>query len=157
MSTIDSLVLREKLIKIGGNLKSHQQPCRRLYSTTDVIEWIKTTLPEAQTDGYIETNYSPLEQVVKLVNLFVSGESFESPLPHSMIPKENGIYRLRTTDVRLDGWFPLKASFIIGAIELKSDTVKKGLDKKMIEKCISVRKELNLNEEYLIGNYNDNL
>lgn len=159
MPTVSEALKTRVVVPIGGNLKPHQQPTRLLLTSQEVIEWMKAVLPKAKSDGVYPGAASPLEQAAGLFNRFVAGDDFQDPLPHPMRPTEQGIYRLRTPDVRMDGWFPEKCCFVIGAIELTQNCKRqRGLDDQLRDLAINLRTTLQINNgTYLTGSYNDHL
>lgn len=157
MPTLDEAVKKSLLIRIGGNLKPDQQPCRRLFAVPEVISWMKKVLKDAKTDGYTLGAMRPVEQVLVLCNRFVAGEDFDWPLPHPMQPDCLGIYRVRTDDVRLNGWFPETCSFIIGSADLKMNCYA-FRDKELMSEALSERDKLKVNEgHFLTGDYHDHI
>lgn len=159
MTTILDATQNEILIKIGGNLRPHQQQERRLFAIPEVTRWMDQVLRHAATDGFVDGALRPAHQVMILANQFVSGANLPPPFPHSMYPEHLGIYRIRTHDVRLDGWFPERQCFIIGEIELKSVCIETpGRDDEMRDNCVAHRERLNINGgAFLSGDYNDHI
>ena len=159
MSTIEELNTAGRVVRVRGNLRSHQQPTRRLYVTAECIEWMKNVLTAASSDGFVDGAATPKEQVYSLVNKFISGDDFDKPFPHPMFPEVDGVYRFRTADVRLDGWFPEPCCFVVAAMELKENCATvKGRDNEMRDQVIRIREELQINDgAYLTGDYNDHL
>lgn len=130
---------------------------RRLYAPPEVIEWMRTVLISAKTDGFTMGAASPKEQVAVLCHRFVAGHEFDWPVPHPMRPEEAGIYRFRTDDVRLNGWFPEKCCFVIGSAGLKAGHSTMG-DDELRDQAITVRERLQVNGgAYLTGDYNDHI
>lgn len=144
MSTLEECKNTGKLITIGGGLRRHQLPVRLLTATPPAVEWMKTVLPTLTTDNFIPGSTRPLEQADNLFRRFVSGADFDPPVPHQMRPLGQGVWRLRTPDLRLDGWFPQKCIFVIANADQKRNTKKPGRDDLIFQLVLETRANLNL-------------
>jgi hypothetical protein len=91
-----------------------------VYFSAGAVTWVQTTLSKAQSDGFVEGAVSPKEQLMLIVKDFCSGDAMTPPFPHTMRPEQDGIWRFRTPDLRLVGWFPDKGAYIVSEMELKS-------------------------------------
>lgn len=120
MSTLEECCAARLLIKVRGNLRPHQRPDRILLATPRAIDWMNTVLKDLQTDGFVHGAIRPIQQAGVLFNTFVSGADFEPPLPHEMNPKGNGIWEIRTHDLRFFGWFPMRGMFVISDVNTKA-------------------------------------
>lgn len=109
-----------------------------------MIEAMKVTLPRLQTDGYYPDSASPIQQAAVLFNSFVAGDDLNPPLPHEMRPMGQGIWRLRTPDLRFDGWFPRRNYFVIGAFDSKTGTKAIGRNTQMVAEVLELRENTNL-------------
>lgn len=95
-------------------LEQGVQPFREFYAVPGLHRWFDDTLPGMVSSWNIEL--SPLEQFVALAEIFCSGErlAYEKqfkPLTHIL----DGIWELKTDDIRIFGWFHRKDCFI-GAV-----------------------------------------
>lgn len=93
-----------------------QQEMRSIYLRPEVVEWLKTKLPEAQSAYDVETD--PTEELDTFIANYVAGEPlvYERqlwPLYH----REAGIWELKTRDLRMFGWFWRIDVFICAAID----------------------------------------
>src|ERR1700733_1797046 len=112
MATLHILDRRGDLVAIGGGLEDFEQPQRLLYGFPHVITWLNETLPTLQP-FYAETDLSPIEQVDVLFHDFVSGEDLVYyERCHFMEPLINGVWELKTPDIRIFGWFCKRGVFI---------------------------------------------
>src|SRR5271168_138865 len=117
MATIPILCCRGSLVPIGGGLESYENPVRALYGFPHVIDWLDNNLPQL-LPTLDEGRQSPIEQVDMMFYDFVSGEDLAYyEKSHSMRPQSNGIWELKTKDVRLIGWFVTRGTFIIAEID----------------------------------------
>jgi hypothetical protein len=87
------------------------QEFREFYASPELRRWINGTLPGLQSSWNIEL--SPLEQFVALAEIFCGGERIAygtqfKPLNFIM----DGIWELKTPDLRIFGWFPRKDCFV---------------------------------------------
>lgn len=96
------------------------------------------------TDNYIPGSLRPLEQAAILFNHFVAGEDFDPPVPHEMEPKGQGVWRLRTADLRFDGWFPDRNFFVIGAFDSKALAKDRARSDAMLAEVLALRSSTNL-------------
>jgi hypothetical protein len=87
------------------------QEFRTIYASPQLRDWIDNVLPIMGSSWNIEL--SPLEQFVALAEIFCSGERLAygsqfKPLTHIV----DGIWELKTDDIRIFGWFGRKDCFI---------------------------------------------
>lgn len=111
MATVIDLEIRGTLEKLDPELDPPQQELRRIYLGPKLATWITDTLPTLESDRGLET--SPLGQFDELVAVFCSGETLTfdwhfKPLNYV----QDGIWELKTADLRIFGWFPEKDCFI---------------------------------------------
>jgi hypothetical protein len=81
---------------------------------------MKRKLPRLKTDGYIPGAATPSEQMDFLLYQFISGKPITSMPPKCMLPESEGIWELRTHDLRFFGWFWRKGVFVISSAETKA-------------------------------------
>ena len=107
MATIIELCNQGVLIKLDPELDPRQQELRRIYLGPKLVEWINNTLPGLESDRGLET--SPVGQFDELIQVFCSGDTLTydwqfKPLNYV----QDGIWELKTPDLRIFGWFPEK-------------------------------------------------
>lgn len=156
MPTKEECLAAGVLEKVRGNLRPHQMATRLLMATSDVATWMKTELTTLVTDDFVQADLAPKLQAVVFCNKFVAGEDFSTPLPHEMRGHPDGVWELRTADLRFFGWFPERNVFIIAAI----DTAKKCKDLDLYKgyqtQVARIRGELNVCDgRYLTGDIDD--
>lgn len=116
---------------------------------------MRDVLPDLQTDNYYPGSSTPKQQLATFARRFVGGDAFEPPMPHEMKPAGQGVWRMRTADLRLDGWFADHCFFVIGAIETKALSVGQRSNE-MYAEVIAARTAINLNNgKYLKGEINE--
>jgi hypothetical protein len=113
MATVVQLDQQGALFKLDV-LEQHVQEFRQFYASPVLYEWITGTLPGMASAAGVEL--TPQEQIVALLELFCAGErlAYEfqfKPLAHIT----DGVWELKTTDIRIFGWFSRKDCFI-GAV-----------------------------------------
>lgn len=127
MTTTQQLEAQGELVKIEVELDYDEEPQRLIYALPHVIYWMDNVLPGLETDGYISGANRPAEQLEALLYDMISGKTvFEMP-PHCMEPEGDGMWELRTHDLRLFGFFWRKGTFIITAADTKARCLQHGL------------------------------
>lgn len=119
MSTPEQLVEAGALERLDLHLDPGELPQRMIYALPRVRRWIAGDLPGLQTDGYHEGAPSPAQQVDECLTALALGEEPGDLPPHLALPKEQGIWELRTCDLRLFGWFWNRSVFILSSIDRK--------------------------------------
>jgi hypothetical protein len=105
-----------ELIKLDPHLEDQEQEWRSIYILPRIEPRFLTDLPTWQSQWDIEE--SPTQQMDALLEVFCSGETLTfdtrfKPLVHL----SDGIWELKTPDLRLFGWFHHKDCFIGGALD----------------------------------------
>jgi len=118
MATLEHLVVQGRLKRYRVELEHPDQPVRYLYAAPAVESWFTDTLASAPCDR--GRNLTPSEQVDECLYEFVRGE----PLAYGhrcrkLEPIARGVWELKTTDVRIFGWFPKRATFLMVCGEMK--------------------------------------
>ena len=111
MATLIHLAQQDQVIKVDAALSWREQEERRIYVLPSVAVWMADTLPGEVSGWNIES--SPLEQLDNFLRKYCAGKElmFERevrPMRHI----DNGIWELKTPDIRLFGWFHAKDCFI---------------------------------------------
>jgi hypothetical protein len=158
MSTRDECLAQGLLFTISGNLRPRQQPERLLMVTADARAVLVQDLKTMTSDNFYSGSQSPLEQTADIFNRFVSGDAMGHPLPpHEMSPHGQGVFRLRTHDMRFDGWFPAKNFFVIAAIHTKQQCNAPGFNNAIYAQVRATRQVIGLNGGTFMtaGDYRD--
>ncbi len=117
MPTPSDAVARGLLHKIEGVLDPGEQEFRLIYALSRAIEWMERSLGKLDADGFYENAPTPTQQADDLFYAFISGDDLENDWPpHVMRPSEEGVWELRTADLRFFGWFWRKCIFVISAV-----------------------------------------
>lgn len=157
MTTPAELAAVGQLHKVEDVLEPHEQEQRLLYALPRAKTWIEDQLPRLDADGFWEGAPSPSQQADDLIYAFVSGvEEISDWEPHPMHPHENGVWELRTADLRFFGWFWRKSVFIISAVDQKARCEEYGLYAGYRDQCVRDRDRLALDPPaFLTGDIGD--
>jgi len=122
MATALDLAANGLLSKLDAQLEPPQQELRMVHAGPKLVGWIRDTLPGLESTWKIEQ--SPIEQLDDLMQVFCSGE----PLTYdwhfkSLTHVADGVWELKTADLRIFGWFHKKDCFI-GVIADTADRIK---------------------------------
>lgn len=153
MATIYNLIRREELIKFDANLGPRELEERQFYAIPRVAEWMSTNLPELGAAWKIEQ--SPAEQVDELLHRFCSGQLLQIDWTFkSLNHLGNGIWELKTADIRIFGFFNRQDSFIATDVDEKQRILDLKLYKPYCEQAMRFRTELDLDEPKFVDGDN---
>jgi len=151
MSTIVQLAADEALIKLDPGLGWREQEQRLIHAFPKVIGWLDEVLPGAASQWNIEL--SPAEQLDELLGCFCRGENLlyerqVRPLRHL----GEGVWEIKTADLRLFGWFHARDCFICTAIDLAMRVKEINLYRGYAQEAVRMREALDLDEpKYIEG------
>jgi len=92
-------------------LDANTQEFRCIYLSERLKNWMENDLPQLQATW--QTEISCRDQVVDLTEMFCAGEELDSSTQfHALRPYTDGVWELKTGDVRIFGWFPQKDHFV---------------------------------------------
>jgi|SRR5665213_847612 len=137
------------LTKLDPGFDDGTQEFRCILCSLKLKGWIEQELPTL--DSVLGLELSPLEQLFSLIQIFFSDE----PLTYGEHIKPlhcrgQGVWELRTGDIRVFGWFPLKDHFI-GVVANDATYIKKhNLYEGYIGEVVRFREQLNLDEPKFI-------
>lgn len=122
-----------------------QQELRRFYVLPRLRGWMEGVLPELGSTWKIEE--TPNEQVDAMLAVYCAGEPLAyghrfKPLNHL----GEGIWELKTADVRIFGWFPVKDCFVATDADLKRNIVDRQMYRPYAEQAVRLRIQLGLDE-----------
>lgn len=115
MTTIIELEVAGSLFKFDPALEPNEQEWRCIYGLP-LLQPRLQAIPSWNSQW--QTDVTPIKQLDALLEIFCSGETLTfdwrfKPLTHL----GDGIWELKTPDLRLFGWFYEKDCFIVGAID----------------------------------------
>lgn len=121
MPTASQLARGEVIHKVEDILDAHEQEERLIFLMPRAKDWLDEELSELEADGFYENAATPEQQVDDLLYAYISGEDEISEWqPHPMRPDEDGVWELRTADLRFFGWFWRSKIFIVSAVDQKN-------------------------------------
>lgn len=143
MATVIELARQGVVEVYEPELRYRQQANRLLYARQRVWEWISLNLPDAVSEFGSEV--TPLEQLDDLLNAYCAGEA----LIHDRQIKalhhwDNGVWELKTGELRLFGWFYSVDLFIVGCIDFATRVKKYSLYAGYRDEVIRFRDSLDL-------------
>jgi len=149
MATLIELERNGVLTLLDPGLGSREQEERRIYLSKRALEWLQNKLP--QVGATWNTEVSPTEQLDALFYLFCSGQTITYDWRFKPLRSvELGIWELKTADIRLFGWFPIRDQFVASGIGVKRDIIAHKLYPGYIGECARFREQLNLDEPKFI-------
>ncbi len=111
MSTIEELVAAGALTRIEVELDPGRQPFRRIFGLESFVKFLESELPTLEP--VVDRMQTMPEQLDDLLHEFISG----GPLPFNRRFKPwrrtaDGVWYLKTIDLRIFGWFSHIDTFI---------------------------------------------
>lgn len=111
MATIYTLVAGGVLVRLDPGLPSNEQETRLIHMSLRLRDWMAEKLPVLVPRWVSEL--SPQEQLAAFIENFCRGTVLQYPRQfHSLFYIEDGIWELKTADVRVIGWFHAIDCFI---------------------------------------------
>ena len=153
MATLLELVKEGRLIRVDPQLGRSKFEERCLYLLPQAKQWIEVKLPELGSTWKIEV--SPNEQLDALIFEFCSGESLWIGKRFKCLTHlGDGIWELKTADLRLFGWFLKKDNFIVSDCDSTDRIKKSNLYRGYCEQAVRRRDALNLDEPKFVSGDN---
>jgi hypothetical protein len=147
MATAQQLEALGELVRIEIELDPDEVPQRLIYALPRVIDWMSKVLPGLTTDGYFPGAAAPAEQAEALLYEVISGRSPSAMPPHCMLPNTEGIWELRTHDLRFFGFFWKRGVFVMTSAETKAKCLQvSGLASGHRNNAVQFRDRLDLDE-----------
>lgn len=145
MATLLNLVEADQLLKLDPMLGVRQQELRRIYMLPRLATWLDQTLPGLGSTWNIEER--PIEQLDALAAQFCAGEPLAyghrfKPLTHL----GEGVWELKTADLRVFGWFHQQDCFVGTDCNLKRVIVDLHMYGPYCEQAARFRGQLDLDE-----------
>lgn len=148
MATLHTLISAGVVVPIEIELDG-QLPWRQLYGYPTagppniILRWLHETLPTMISQ--VGTEDTPEEQVYGLLELFAAGDDLTPETMYRLLhPHEDGVWELKTIDVRIFGWFVAKDCFIAVFAGDATHIHNHGLHHGYINEVIRLRNELDL-------------
>jgi hypothetical protein len=110
MATITTLVGRGDLVPIEVQLDTGEMPWRRIYGTPTFIQWL-SGVPNLTSDRHLDQ--TPGQQLDELLHEYITGGPVEYQRQFKpWVRSQNGVWWLKTPDLRIFGWFAQTDTFI---------------------------------------------
>lgn len=145
MATIIDLVKAQKLFKLDPELEPNEQEWRWIYALPQFRKRVEDDLATWASTWEVEV--APIQQMDALMEVFCSGVTLTfgtqfRPLVHI----KDGIWELKTPDLRLFGWFHVKDCFIGSALDLAFNVKSYNLYAGYASEAARLRDQLDLDE-----------
>jgi hypothetical protein len=112
MATLDKLIQSKTLIRVMVRLGRGQFHERKLYVYPECVEWMRSKVPHMVT-GRIASALTPQEQLVERLRQWMAGDPMAyGRMFHDMIPRSDGVWEMKTADLRIFGWMHRPREFI---------------------------------------------
>ncbi len=148
MATPSTLADRASLLRYEDH--EEIQPAERLlFLFQELADWIDGTLVyQPRIRG---RDLTPLEQVEALFHDFVYIKDFTG-VGHfvNIMPQGDGVYEMKTPDVRIFGWFYRTAQFVAHSGALKNDIKRTRAVDRIRRDVVQARSRLNLDQPAFI-------
>lgn len=132
------------------DLERDELPERLLYCTDGFRDWFGRVLPTLKRD---RGTLTPQEQVERQFHDFVLGRpQVYNQGVKSLDPMIDGVWEMKTSDVRIFGWFAARNCFIAVNGALRSDLVPRSRFAPFVAEVKQMRDSLDLDEpKFLTG------
>jgi hypothetical protein len=151
MATLATLIEDEYLLR----WKVALSPRRQIERILLLVPRLQVRLDEALAAGSTwNIEESPAQQLDALTAVFVGGEPLAFRWQFkalARVPHLDGIWYLKTADVRLFGWFPCRDCFIATSVAVADLAKRLGLYRPLGEEVARIRAALPLDEPKFIS------
>jgi hypothetical protein len=144
MATPEQLASKGVLVALEIPLDGAGHPWRTFLVTRHLYQWLQESLPSLEGD---RGDLNPTEQLYVRLADYVAGERLDlSRRLHVLQPAKDGIWVLKTTDLRLFGWFASRNVFIGACAGLKHEITRHALTGQYRDLAARQRHEMALDE-----------
>jgi hypothetical protein len=149
MATLIELDNAGHLFKLDPQLQANEQEWRMIYMSPRLAQWMQNDLPNLQSAWKVEVD--PTQQLDALVEEFCSGATLDYGTQfHPIQHVQDGIWELKTPDLRIFGWFHVRDCFVGWRAEFANHVKKYGLYYGLAGETAHFRNQLNLNDPKFI-------
>ncbi len=125
MATVLELVQAQKLVKVDVGLGPKEYEERRIFLLPETVVQVEKLLESMESEWDIES--TPAEQLDELFYHYVHGGALDFPRQFNDLRHiRDGIWELKTPDLRLFGWFAEKDTFLCVNI-VNANILKRGV------------------------------
>ena len=112
MATFDRFLEEKRIIQVQLKLGRGKFDERKIYAYPECLEWMKTKVPGMAT-GRVQSDLTPAEQLIRrLMQWIVGDELVYSRMFKDMEHQSDGVWELKTDDLRIFGWIYRPKQFI---------------------------------------------
>jgi hypothetical protein len=155
MATLIELERDGQLFRLDPQLEPTEQEWRSIYLSPTLKKWMQDVLPTLQSTWQVEIG--PAQQLDALVEEFCSGTTLcYGPRFHPIEHVEDGIWQLKTPDLRIFGWFHVKDCFVGWRAELADFIKNHWLYHGFAGETARFRNKLNLDEPKFVHGVDPN-
>jgi hypothetical protein len=155
MATLLDLVAAGSLFKLDPALEANEQEWRTVYALARLRPRFENDLPTWVSTWRVEV--TPAQQIDALLEVFCSGETLTfGPQFKPLVHLKDGVWELKTPDIRLFGWFPIKDCFIGGALDLAFNVKNHNLYRGYAGEVAHYRGQLDLDDPKFVPGDNPN-
>lgn len=152
MATIRELCRLGELIPITVPLKRFEHDMRFVYASPECRRWFDKEL--RNLIAVDSSNLPPRQQFAMLLKDFITGKSFDHPRDFRRLrPVAEDVYELKTPDLRVFGWFPVRDTYIAVTACCLDEVKSLNIDRpkfdpylRFIELVINYREKLDMDE-----------
>jgi hypothetical protein len=154
MATVQILAGLGRLHKLVIPLEDDEQELRCVYASDQVSDFILNHLPALPSSHGTEIN--PAQELDALLAEYAcglpveAGKDIKAFAPRAFDPLEGGIWYLKTSDLRIFGWFPHPDVFIAVYADTFENVKGKNLYEGRRNQAIHFRNSLDLDEPKFI-------
>jgi hypothetical protein len=151
MATLLELEQHGDIFRFDPSLAWNEYEDRRVYMLPRARKWIEEKLP--LLESVLGVQESPQEQLDALFYEFCSGQRLQTGRRFKKIrPRENGVWELKTADLRVFGWFCMKDCFVVTACNDATATKDHNLYRGYCDEAVRLRNALDIDEpKYVSG------
>jgi hypothetical protein len=150
MATLMDLERAGRLQKYDPDLSWREQEYRCVYLLPSAVAWMRDKLPLEISDLRLER--TPEEQVFTFLENFCAGHELWFPRQlHSLRHVDSGVWELKTADVRLFGWFPIRDHFVCSNGDMATRVKDGHLYERYRDEAVQMRDALNLDSPKFIA------
>ncbi len=157
MATLLELVTAKIITKVDAGLGPREMEMRCIFLLPRAVKWLSEVLPNAESDWNIQE--MPREQLDALFYEFCVGKSLQVGTRFkSLTHLGEGIWQLKTADLRLFGWFSQKDHFVVCDCDMATRVKRSDLYKGYCQQAVRFRNSLDLNKpKFVSGNNPDDV
>ncbi|WP_062176419.1 hypothetical protein [Sphingopyxis sp. C-1] len=150
MATVLELMLSGALYRLDPGLGPRELEVRRIFLLPRARDWMEKELPDTASNWNIEED--PAQQLDALVYEFCVGEPLAIGQRFKAVrPVGDGVWELKTADLRIFGWFAQKDCFIVCDCDTTLRVKQMSLYRGYRDQAVRFRERLDLDEPKFVA------